>query len=66
MTEPNAGSDAGGTQTRAVLTGDEYVINGEKCWITNAEYAGTVIVTADSGVDERGKKTDFRFYCAHG
>lgn len=56
LTEPNAGSDAGGTQTKAVLIGDEYVISGEKCWITNAEYAGTVIVTADSGRDERGKK----------
>lgn len=36
LTEPNAGSDAGGTQTKAISNGDEYVINGEKCWITNA------------------------------
>ncbi|MBO9129286.1 acyl-CoA dehydrogenase [Bacillus sp. 165] len=56
LTEPNAGSDAGGTQTKAVLDGDEYVINGEKCWITNAEYANTIIVTAVNGVDEKGKK----------
>ncbi|WP_416826123.1 acyl-CoA dehydrogenase [Ectobacillus polymachus] len=56
LTEPNAGSDAGGTQTKAVLDGDEYVISGEKCWITNAEYANTIIVTAINGVDERGKK----------
>ncbi len=55
LTEPNAGSDAGGTQTRAVLDGDEYVINGEKCWITNAQYARTVTVTAVTGKDERGK-----------
>ncbi|WP_100398169.1 acyl-CoA dehydrogenase family protein [Bacillus sp. FJAT-44742] len=55
LTEPNAGSDAGGTQTRAVLEGDEYVINGEKCWITNAQYARTVTVTAVTGKDERGK-----------
>ncbi|MFX3625497.1 MAG: acyl-CoA dehydrogenase [Ectobacillus sp.] len=55
LTEPNAGSDAGGTQTRAVLDGDEYVINGEKCWITNAEYSKTIIVTAVTGGDERGK-----------
>ncbi|MCM3489452.1 acyl-CoA dehydrogenase [Alkalihalophilus pseudofirmus] len=55
LTEPNAGSDAGGTQTKAVLDGDEYVINGEKCWITNASYARTVIVTAVTGKDERGK-----------
>ncbi|MBB5172278.1 acyl-CoA dehydrogenase [Texcoconibacillus texcoconensis] len=55
LTEPNAGSDAGGTQTKAVLDGDEYVINGEKCWITNAGFAKTVIVTAVTGKDARGK-----------
>lgn len=55
LTEPNAGSDAGGTNTKAVLDGDEYVINGEKCFITNAGYAKTVIVTAVTGKDERGK-----------
>ncbi|ANB60382.1 acyl-CoA dehydrogenase [Anoxybacteroides amylolyticum] len=55
LTEPNAGSDAGGTRTRAVLDGDEYVINGEKCWITNAGHARQVIVTAITGKDERGK-----------
>ncbi|MEB1807535.1 MAG: acyl-CoA dehydrogenase [Bacillaceae bacterium] len=55
LTEPNAGSDAGGTQTRAVIEGNEYVINGEKCWITNAGYARTVIVTAVTGKDARGK-----------
>jgi alkylation response protein AidB-like acyl-CoA dehydrogenase len=55
LTEPNAGSDAGGTRTTAVLDGDEYVINGEKCWITNAQYSRQVIVTAVTGKDERGK-----------
>jgi len=55
LTEPNAGSDAGGTRTKAVLDGDEYVINGEKCWITNAGHARQVIVTAVTGKDERGK-----------
>lgn len=55
LTEPNAGSDAGGTQTKAVLDGDEYVIYGEKNFITNAGYAKTVIVTAVTGKDERGK-----------
>ncbi|PLS14679.1 acyl-CoA dehydrogenase [Bacillus sp. M6-12] len=55
LTEPNAGSDAGGTRTRAVLDGEEYVINGEKCWITNAGYARTITVTAVTGQDERGK-----------
>ncbi|QHS22368.1 acyl-CoA dehydrogenase [Virgibacillus sp. MSP4-1] len=46
LTEPNAGSDAGGTQTSASLSGDEYIINGEKCFITNANFAKTLIVTA--------------------
>lgn len=55
LTEPNAGSDAGGTRTKAVLDGDEWVINGEKCWITNAEYARQVIVTAVTGKRENGR-----------
>ncbi|MGG0846573.1 acyl-CoA dehydrogenase [Peribacillus simplex] len=55
LTEPNAGSDAGGTRTTAVLEGDEYVINGEKTWITNASYSRTITVTAVSGKDSRGK-----------
>lgn len=56
LTEPNAGSDAGGTRTKAVLIGDRYIINGEKCWITNASFARSVIVTAVNGMDEQGKK----------
>lgn len=55
LTEPSAGSDAAGTRTRAVLEGDIYVINGEKTFITNAQYASTIIVTAVTGKDERGK-----------
>ena len=55
LTEPNAGSDAGGTKTTATLEGDEYVINGEKCFITNASYAQQIIVTAVTGKDDRGK-----------
>lgn len=55
LTEPNAGSDAGGTRTKAVLDGDEWVINGEKCWITNAEYSRQVIVTAVTGKRDDGR-----------
>jgi len=55
LTEPNAGSDAGGTQTTATLDGQEFIINGEKCFITNASYAKTIIITAVTGKDERGK-----------
>lgn len=56
LTEPNAGSDAGGTRTTATLEEDYYIINGEKIWITNAAYSKIVIITAVNGVDERGKK----------
>ena len=35
LTEPNAGTDASGQQTTAVLEGDHYVLNGSKCFITN-------------------------------
>ncbi len=46
LTEPNAGTDAAGQQTTAVLDGDEYIINGSKIFITNAIYADTYIVMA--------------------
>ncbi|AGK53306.1 acyl-CoA dehydrogenase [Bacillus sp. 1NLA3E] len=55
LTEPNAGSDAGGTQTTAVLDGDEWVINGSKCFITNASYAKHLAVTA---ITDRSKGTN--------
>ena len=46
LTEPEAGSDAGGTKTRAVLTGDHYVVNGRKIYITNGSVCGTAVFTA--------------------
>lgn len=55
LTEPNAGSDAGGTRTRAVLDGDEWVINGQKCWITNAGFSRQIIVTAYTKKRENGR-----------
>ncbi|WP_085992096.1 acyl-CoA dehydrogenase family protein [Oceanobacillus senegalensis] len=57
LTEPNAGSDAGGTKTTAIREKDELVINGEKCFITNASYADTLIVTAVTGKNKQGKNT---------
>jgi len=46
LTEPGAGSDSGGTSTTAEADGDEWVLNGRKCFITNANYAGVFICTA--------------------
>lgn len=46
LTEPGAGSDAGGTRTNAVREGNEWVINGSKCFITNASYASFLALTA--------------------
>lgn len=56
LTEPGAGSDAGGTRTTAVRDGDEWVINGTKCFITNASYAKFLALTAvtDKSKGKRG------------
>lgn len=58
LTEPGAGSDAGGTRTTAELVGDEWVINGSKQFITNSgtDITALVTVTAVTGVDADGKK----------
>ena len=55
LTEPQAGSDAAATRTRAYLEADKWVINGEKMWITNAPIAGHLIVTAVTD-QEQGKR----------
>lgn len=46
LTEPDAGTDAAGQKTVAVLDGDHYVLNGSKIFITNAGYADTYVVFA--------------------
>ncbi|MDS9471042.1 acyl-CoA dehydrogenase family protein [Sporosarcina pasteurii] len=55
LTEPNAGSDAGGTQTTAKEDGDDFIINGSKVYITNASYANHLALTAITDVKD-GKK----------
>jgi short/branched chain acyl-CoA dehydrogenase len=57
LTEPGAGSDAGGTRTTAVRDGDEWVVNGTKCFITNSgtDITGLVTVTAVTGRTDSGK-----------
>ncbi len=57
LTEPNAGTDAGGTQTTAELQNDEWVINGEKKWITNGgtDLTAGVTVMTRTGTRPDGK-----------
>ncbi|MCM1049010.1 MAG: acyl-CoA dehydrogenase [Clostridiales bacterium] len=56
LTEPGAGTDAQGQQTKAVLDGDEWVLNGSKCFITNGKEADVYIIIAITGtVEKRGK-----------
>jgi acyl-CoA dehydrogenase len=56
LTEPSGGSDAGGLRTRARKEGEEYVLDGEKCFITNAPHASlyTVFATVDPEQRHRG------------
>ena len=56
LTEPGAGTDAQGQQTKAVLEGDKWVLNGSKCFITNGKEADVYIVIAVTGkIEKRGK-----------
>ncbi len=49
LTEPNTGSDAANMQTIAVKEGDEWIINGTKCWITHGISAEVAVVIARTG-----------------
>jgi alkylation response protein AidB-like acyl-CoA dehydrogenase len=54
LTEPNAGTDASGVQTVAVKDGDHYILNGQKCFITNSPIADTFVIFA---MTDRSKGT---------
>jgi alkylation response protein AidB-like acyl-CoA dehydrogenase len=56
LTEPNAGSDAGGTKTSAREDNGQFVINGNKCFITNASYAKHLALTAVTGEKDGNKE----------
>ncbi len=55
LTEPQAGSDPGNIKTTAILENNEYIINGQKLWITNAKHAGVFLVMANED-PKLGKK----------
>ncbi|MFJ8236920.1 acyl-CoA dehydrogenase family protein [Ureibacillus sp. NPDC094379] len=56
LTEANAGSDAGGTQTKAVLKDGQFLINGSKIFITNASYAKHIAITAITAQKDGNKE----------
>ncbi len=56
LTEPNAGSDAGGTATYAERDGDAWVINGRKQWITSGRVAGVIVATAKTDRAAQGSR----------
>ncbi len=58
LTDPGAGTDAQGQQTKAYLDGEQWVLNGSKCFITNGKEADVYIIIAVTGtVEKRGKKS---------
>ena len=57
LSEPNAGSDAGGMTCRAELKGDKYIINGTKCYCTNGGYADFYTLFASTNPDKGARGT---------
>ena len=56
LTEPGAGSDAGGTLTSAVQAGDEFILNGRKTFISGAPFADYAVVYAKTDPSQKGSK----------
>ncbi|TJY65342.1 acyl-CoA dehydrogenase [Sinimarinibacterium sp. CAU 1509] len=55
MTEPGTGSDLQSVRTTAIADGDDYIINGQKVFITNGQQAGLIIVVAKTNPEEKAK-----------
>jgi len=55
VTEPGGGSDVAGQKTNAALCDGNWIINGRKCFITNSHIADSVVITAKTGDDDRGR-----------
>ncbi len=68
LTEPEAGSDAANTQTKAELINGEWVINGTKCFISSAgtDISGVVTITAVTGTTPEGRKEISNIYVPNG
>jgi butyryl-CoA dehydrogenase len=60
LTEANAGSDAGGVETNAVLDGDEWILNGSKIFATNGGLAKTLLCVAMTG--QKGKRKELTIF----
>lgn len=56
LTEPGSGSDSGAMKTTAVLEGDEWVINGQKCWITNIGASEIFVIAAKTDPSQKGSR----------
>jgi alkylation response protein AidB-like acyl-CoA dehydrogenase len=56
LTEPGAGSDATNLKTKAVRSGDEYILNGTKAWVTNGGEADALIIIAQTGAETGAPK----------
>ncbi|WP_199254708.1 acyl-CoA dehydrogenase family protein [Mycolicibacterium mengxianglii] len=67
LTEPDQGSDPAGMRTRAVRSGDDWILNGTKMWITNGSVADVAVVWArtDEGVRGFAVPTDTPGFSAH-
>lgn len=63
LTEPNAGSDVVGIQTTAVRDGDEYVLNGEKMWISLADVADQFLIFAWTDLEKKKKRDHSGISC---
>ncbi len=62
MSEPGCGSDVAAIRTRAVRDGDDFVLNGQKMWLTNGAYSSVVatLVKTDLGADVGLRQHDAR------
>ncbi|MFZ4057056.1 MAG: acyl-CoA dehydrogenase family protein [Ferruginibacter sp.] len=65
LTEPNTGSDAGNMKTTAVKDGDEWILNGTKCWITHGKSGDVAVVICRTG-DPRTKDNSTAFIVDRG